>query len=136
MRSRLYRHADFRRLWAGQTISQFGSQVTNLALPLVAVQPVPDAAAKESFHRAASTAGMAAYLAKARRHAELAVRVIVDDTGARVLTDADAEIFGRVPAGVLDRIINRCTELSGKAEEEIDDLGNGSASQAASGVSS
>ncbi len=36
-RSRLYRHADFRRLWAGQTISQFGSQVTNLALPLVAV---------------------------------------------------------------------------------------------------
>jgi MFS family permease len=37
MRSRLYRHADFRRLWAGQTISQFGSQVTILALPLVAV---------------------------------------------------------------------------------------------------
>jgi len=37
MRSRLYRHADFRRLWAGQTISQFGSQVTTLALPLVAV---------------------------------------------------------------------------------------------------
>jgi hypothetical protein len=37
IRSRLYRHADFRRLWAAQTISQFGSQVTNLALPLVAV---------------------------------------------------------------------------------------------------
>jgi MFS family permease len=37
LRSRLYRHADFRRLWAGQTISQFGSQVTTLALPLVAV---------------------------------------------------------------------------------------------------
>jgi MFS family permease len=37
MRSRLYRHTDFRRLWAGQTISQFGSQVTTLALPLVAV---------------------------------------------------------------------------------------------------
>ena len=37
MRRRLYRHADFRRLWAGQTISQFGSQVSTLALPLVAV---------------------------------------------------------------------------------------------------
>jgi MFS family permease len=37
MRSRLYRHSDFRRLWAGQTISQFGSQITTLALPLVAV---------------------------------------------------------------------------------------------------
>ncbi|MCL4465688.1 MAG: MFS transporter [Chloroflexi bacterium] len=31
-----WRHGDFRRLWAGQTISQFGSQVTLLALPLVA----------------------------------------------------------------------------------------------------
>ena len=37
MRSGLYRHADFRRLWAGQTISQFGSQISVLALPLVAV---------------------------------------------------------------------------------------------------
>ena len=37
MRSRLYRHADFRRLWAGQTVSQFGSQISVLALPLVAV---------------------------------------------------------------------------------------------------
>jgi MFS family permease len=37
LRSRLYRHADFRRLWAGQTVSQFGSQVSVLALPLVAV---------------------------------------------------------------------------------------------------
>jgi predicted MFS family arabinose efflux permease len=30
-------HADFRRLWAGQTISVFGSQITTLALPLAAV---------------------------------------------------------------------------------------------------
>ena len=33
----LWRHHDFLRLWAGQTISQFGSQVTILALPLTAV---------------------------------------------------------------------------------------------------
>ena len=33
----LWRHRDFRRLWIGQTVSQFGSQVSNLALPLVAV---------------------------------------------------------------------------------------------------
>jgi MFS family permease len=32
----LWRHADFRRLWLGQTISAFGSQVTLLALPLTA----------------------------------------------------------------------------------------------------
>lgn len=33
----LWRHSDFRRLWAGQTVSLFGSQVTFLALPLTAV---------------------------------------------------------------------------------------------------
>jgi MFS family permease len=33
----LWRHADFRRLWIGQTISRAGSQVSLLAIPLVAV---------------------------------------------------------------------------------------------------
>ena len=33
----LWRHADFLKLWSAETISQFGSQVGQLALPLVAV---------------------------------------------------------------------------------------------------
>ena len=33
----LGRHRDFRRLWAGQTVSELGSQVSLLAFPLVAV---------------------------------------------------------------------------------------------------
>lgn len=33
----LRRHRDFRRLWVGQTVSVFGSQVTELAIPLAAV---------------------------------------------------------------------------------------------------
>jgi MFS family permease len=33
----LRRNADYRRLWTAQTVSQFGSQVSGLALPLVAV---------------------------------------------------------------------------------------------------
>src|SRR5215510_7109902 len=33
----LWRHPDFLKLWAGQTISLFGSQITSLALPLTAV---------------------------------------------------------------------------------------------------
>jgi MFS family permease len=33
----LWRHPDFVKLWAGQTVSLFGSQVTLLALPLTAV---------------------------------------------------------------------------------------------------
>ncbi len=32
----LWRHRDFMRLWAAQTVSLFGSQVTTLALPLTA----------------------------------------------------------------------------------------------------
>ena len=33
----LWRHMDFMRLWAGQSISQVGSAVTTLALPLTAI---------------------------------------------------------------------------------------------------
>ena len=36
-RAGLWRHRDFLSLWGSQTISQFGSQVTFLALPLVAI---------------------------------------------------------------------------------------------------
>jgi hypothetical protein len=33
----LWGHRDFRKLWAGETVSLFGSEVSELALPLVAV---------------------------------------------------------------------------------------------------
>jgi len=33
----LWHHADFLRLWSAQTVSQFGSQVSVLAIPLVAI---------------------------------------------------------------------------------------------------
>src|SRR5947208_10817479 len=36
-RGPLWRNPDFLRLWAGQSVSQLGSQVTNLALPFVAI---------------------------------------------------------------------------------------------------
>ena len=36
-RGGLWRHRDFLKLWTGQTISEFGSQVTLLALPLIAI---------------------------------------------------------------------------------------------------
>ncbi|WP_304047945.1 MFS transporter [Jatrophihabitans endophyticus] len=36
-RGGLWHHLDFRRLWIGETVSQFGSQVTMIALPLVAI---------------------------------------------------------------------------------------------------
>jgi len=33
----LWRHSDFLKLWSAETISQFGTQVSQLALPLVAI---------------------------------------------------------------------------------------------------
>ena len=45
-RSGLWGHSDFMRLWGAQTISQFGTQVTFLALPLAAIV-VLDASAFE-----------------------------------------------------------------------------------------
>jgi MFS family permease len=37
MTSSLWRHADFMKLWAGQTVSELGSVVTRTAVPLVAL---------------------------------------------------------------------------------------------------
>ena len=36
--SSLLQHRDFRLLWAGQTVSRVGSEVSILALPLIAIQ--------------------------------------------------------------------------------------------------
>jgi MFS family permease len=40
----LWLHRDFRALWGAETISQFGSQVTFLALPLVAISVLQESA--------------------------------------------------------------------------------------------
>jgi MFS family permease len=34
---RLWKHNDFMRFWFGQSVSQFGNQITNLALPTIAI---------------------------------------------------------------------------------------------------
>ncbi len=52
----LWRHGDFLKLWAGQTVSQFGSQITVLALPLTAALTLHAGAANMGFLAAASTA--------------------------------------------------------------------------------
>jgi hypothetical protein len=36
-RAGLWHHRDFRRLWVGETVSQFGTMVSGLALPLLAI---------------------------------------------------------------------------------------------------
>ena len=36
--SPLWRHRDFMKMWTGQTISQFGSSISQLALPFIAIK--------------------------------------------------------------------------------------------------
>jgi MFS family permease len=52
----LWRHANFLRLWIGQTISQFGSQITLLALPLTAALTLHATPAEMGILSAAETA--------------------------------------------------------------------------------
>ena len=40
----LWRHRDFLSLWGAETISQFGTQVSLLALPLVAILTLEESA--------------------------------------------------------------------------------------------
>jgi MFS family permease len=49
----LWRHPDFLKLWAGQTMSQFGSQITLLALPLTAALALHASAFQMGLLRAA-----------------------------------------------------------------------------------
>jgi MFS family permease len=52
----LIRHRDFRRLWGGETISQLGSQVSLLAIPLLAVRTLHATTFEMGLLTAASTA--------------------------------------------------------------------------------
>src|SRR5215813_11598172 len=55
----LWRHPDFLKLWAGQTISLFGSQITSLALPLTAVLNLQATPAQMGMLRATHSASAA-----------------------------------------------------------------------------
>lgn len=52
----LWRHAGFLTLWAGQTVSLFGSRITLLALPLTAVLRLHAGAAQMGLLAAAGSA--------------------------------------------------------------------------------
>lgn len=90
----LWRHPPFMRLWAGQTISVFGDQITLLALPLAAVLTLDASAAEMGLLTAA---GWAPHL-----FLSLGVGVWVDQRRHRraLLIGADlgrALVLGTVP---------------------------------------
>ena len=55
VRSSLWHHTDFMKLWAGQTISLIGSQISFLVLPLVATVTLGASALQMGFLTAASS---------------------------------------------------------------------------------
>jgi MFS family permease len=99
----LWRHRDFMRLWAGETVSVFGSQVTELALPLAAVLTLHATAFQMGL---LSAAGMAPWIAFA-----LLVGVWVDRSLRRrwILVAADvgrALILLSVPVAALFHVLS------------------------------
>jgi MFS family permease len=99
----LWRHRDFMRLWAGQTVSVFGSQVTELALPLAAVLTLHATALQMGF---LSAAGMAPWIAFA-----LLVGVWIDRRPRRrwILVAADlgrAAILVSVPVAAAFHVLS------------------------------
>jgi MFS family permease len=99
----LWRHRDFVRLWAGQTVSVFGSQVTELALPLAAVLTLHATAFQMGL---LSAAGMAPWIAFA-----LLVGVWVDRSLRRrwILVTADlgrAAILLSVPVAAALHVLS------------------------------
>lgn len=55
-KSSLWRHADFLRLWSGQTVSEFGTQITTLAMPFLAALTLHANTEQMGFLTAAATA--------------------------------------------------------------------------------
>ena len=90
LRARLARRPEFLKLWAGQTISVFGDQITALALPLVAVLTVDASPAEMGVLTAAVWAphlvfSLAAGVWVDRRRRRKSVMVAMDVGRALVL---------------------------------------------------
>src|SRR5215470_8579640 len=67
--------------------------------------------------------------------ARLLVRVIVNESGTRIFTDADAADLGKKSARVINRLYDAAAKLSGLADEDIAEL-EGNSEAAPSGDSS
>lgn len=90
----LWRHSDFRKLWAGQSVSTFGSMLTTIALPLTALLALDAGPLEQGILQAAAAAPVLA--------AGLMAGAYVDRRRRRpVMIAADvarAALLGAVPA--------------------------------------
>lgn len=68
--------------------------------------------------------------------ARFLVRVLCDENRKRLLSDADADWLGNLPAAVLAPLYEQAQRLSKMTKEDLDELGKGSAPEAGNDSSS
>jgi hypothetical protein len=61
-------------------------------------------------------------LARPGMRAELAIRTVCDEKGARVFTNEDVDVVGSLSAAALGKIFDVATRLSGISAEDVKDL--------------
>jgi hypothetical protein len=63
----------------------------------------------------------------ANGRATMLVRCLVDEKGDRIFQNGDADALGDIRVDVLNRLFQVANRLSGSDQEELDEVGNGSA---------
>jgi hypothetical protein len=63
----------------------------------------------------------------ANLRAKMVAYCCIKPSGERWFTDADAEVLGEVRADIIDRLFTVAQKLSGMREEDLDELGQSSA---------
>ena len=65
--------------------------------------------------------------------AKLVVRVLCDDTGARLMADSDAEALGHLRVDILTKLYEVAQRMSGVTDKDVEELGKDSAPADGSG---
>jgi hypothetical protein len=65
--------------------------------------------------------------------AKLVAKTVCDEQGERILDDSDAIALGKMRVDVLQKLFNVAQRLSGVSDEDVEELGKGSAPEAGSG---
>lgn len=75
---------------------------------------------EQSIIEGKAAKGTAAKMVNVR--AKLAVRVLVDDKGTRLFTDADANLLGSKSGKALDRVFEVAQRLCGIGDKDVEEL--------------
>jgi hypothetical protein len=77
--------------------------------------------------------GKRASVDTANVRARLTARTLCDEKGERLFSDADADQLGALRVDVLQKLFNVAQRLSGVSDDDVEELGKGSAEAGGSG---